>query len=46
MPQSRSLENVSESCLKEGVWSYIDLNLLIEYIAEARSLISEIYGWN
>ena len=44
--QSRSLEKLSESCLKEGVQGYIDLNLIIEYIPEARSLISEIYGWN
>ena len=34
MPQSCSLENVSESCLKERVWGYIDLNLNIEYITD------------
>ena len=44
MPQSRSVENVSESCLEEGVWGYIDLNLIIEYIPEAWRLIREIYG--
>ena len=46
MPQSRYLENVSESCHEERVRGYIDLNLIIEYIPEARSLISEIHGWN
>ena len=46
MPQSRSLENISEFCLKERVRGYIDLNLIIEYIPEARSLIREICGWN
>ena len=42
--QSRSLENVTESCLKERVRGYIDLHLIIEYIPEARNRVREIHS--